>query len=80
MLVRLRIAEIYQHSVAHILGDEPTEPDDGLGHVYLIEDDHLAQILRVEPYRERRRPDEVAEHDRELPPLSQGRRSHDCGR
>src|SRR5712664_2126359 len=80
MLVRLRIPEIYQHSVAHIPGGEPAEPGDGLGDVCLIGDDHLAQILRVEPHRESRRADKVAEHDRELAPFSRGRRRYDCGR
>src|SRR5882672_6149547 len=77
MLMRLRIAEIDQYAVAHVAGDEPAEPGDGFGHVCLIGDHHLAQILGVEPHRECRRADEVAEHDRELAPLGRGRRRHD---
>ena len=31
MLVRLRIAEIDEHAVAHVLGDETADALDGLG-------------------------------------------------
>src|SRR5258707_6399488 len=74
MLVRARISKIDQNSVAHVSGDEPAKPGDGLGHVPVIDGDHLAQILGVEPYGERGRPDEIAEHDREVPPLGRGYR------
>ena len=35
--------------------------------------DHCPQILRIEPRRNRRRADQVAEHHRRLPPLGLGR-------
>src|SRR5258708_24148809 len=74
MLVRAWISKIDQNSVAHVSGVDPAKPGDGLGHVPVIDGDHLAQILGVEPYGERSRPDEIAEHDREVPPLGRGYR------
>ena len=77
VLVRLRITEINQHAVAHETGDEAAEAADGFSRICLVGDHHLAQVLRIEAHRERRRADEVAEHDRELAPLGHGRRRHD---
>jgi hypothetical protein len=34
--MRLRIAEINQHAVAHVFGDEPAEAAHGLGDTFLI--------------------------------------------
>jgi hypothetical protein len=39
------------------------------GAASMIGADHRAQILRVEPRRQRRRADEIAEQHRQLPPL-----------
>jgi hypothetical protein len=64
--MRLRIAEIDQHPVAHVFGDKAIEAADRLGHGAVIAPDQLPQILRIEPRRERGRADEVAEHDRQL--------------
>jgi hypothetical protein len=69
ILVRSRVAEIDQHTVAHVLGDKPIEPGDDLGDGAMIRADDLAQILGIEPGRERGRADEIAEHHCELPPL-----------
>ena len=68
-----RITEIGQHAVAHVLGDKPAVAPDHLGAAAVIGADHLAQILRIEPRRQRRRADQIAEHHRKLAPL--GRRS-----
>ena len=75
VLVRLRVAEIDQHAVAHVLGDKAVEAADRLGDAAVIGADHLAQVLGIEPRRERRRADEVAEHHRQLPALGRGSRT-----
>ena len=58
-LVGFRIAEIDQHTVAHIFGDIAAEPRDDLGCAFVIGRDHLAQVFRIEPGRKARsnRPD-----------------------
>jgi hypothetical protein len=69
MLVGQRIAEIGQHPVAHVLRDEPTGLADEIGAAAVIRADDLAQILGIEPRRECRRADQIAEHHRQLPAL-----------
>ena len=80
VLMRLRIAEINQHAVAHVLGDEAIEPGDDLGDGTVIGADNLTQILRVMPGRERRRADQVAEHHRQLAAFGIGGSSRCIGR
>jgi hypothetical protein len=70
VLVRLRIAKIDQHAVAHVFGDKTGKPADGVGDAAVIGPDDLAQILGVIARRQRRRPDQVTEHHGELAPLS----------
>jgi hypothetical protein len=74
VFMRLRIAEIDQHAIAHIFGDKAVEAADRLGDCAVIGADQLPQILRVETRRECRRADEIAEHHRQLAPLGLGRR------
>ena len=69
VLMRLWVAEIDQHPIAHILGDEPGERGDRVGDAAVIGADHLAQILRIEACRQRGRADQIAEHHGQLPPL-----------
>src|SRR5215469_9208981 len=64
--MRLRVAEINQHAVAHVPTDEAVERGDHPGNGPVICGDDLAQILGIEPRRERRRADHIAEHHREL--------------
>ena len=64
--MRLRVAEIDQHPIAHIFGDKPVEAADRLGNGAVIVPDQLPQILRVMTGRECRRADQVAEHHRQL--------------
>jgi len=66
------IAEIGQHPVAHVSGDEPLKPCDDLGDGTVVGAGNLAQILGVETRGQRRRPDEIAEHDGQLPALHLG--------
>jgi hypothetical protein len=63
------VAEIDRNAVAHVVADEAIEPGDDFGDGAVIGDDDLLQILGIEPRRERRRADEIADHHRELPPL-----------
>ena len=72
--MRLRIAEIDQHPVAHVFGDKAVEPGDHLGDGAVIGGDDLAQILGIEPRGERGRADQIAEHHRQLPAFGIGRR------
>ena len=73
VLMRLRIAEIDQHPVAHVFGDKAVEAADRLADRAVVVADQLAQILRVMTGRERGRADQVAEHHRELPAFGFGR-------
>ena len=69
VLMGLRIAEVHQHAVAHVLRHEPAEALHGLGDALLIGRNDLAQVFRVHARRERRRADEVREHHRDLAAL-----------
>ena len=80
VLMRLRIAEVDQHPVAHIFGDKPVEPADRIGDGAVVGADQLAQILRVEPRRECRRADQIAEHHRQLAAFGRGRMRRPHGR
>src|SRR6516225_3920343 len=64
--MRLRIAEIREYPVTHVLRDEPTGLGDLLGAAAMIRADDLAHVLGVEASGERGRADEIAEHDGEL--------------
>ena len=67
--MRCRIAEVNQHTVAHISGDEAPEAAHGLGDAPLIGRNDLAQVLRVHTGGERRRTDKVREHHGDLAAL-----------
>ena len=69
ILMRLRIAEVYEDTVAHVLRHEPAEALDSLGDAFLIGGNDLAQVLRVHAGGECRRADEVREHHRDLAAL-----------
>ena len=65
----LRIAEIDEHPIAHVLRDEPSEALHSLGDALLISGNDLAQVFRVHACRECCRTDEVREHHGDLPAL-----------
>jgi hypothetical protein len=67
VLVRPRVAEVHQHPIAHVLGDEALEAGDRLGDAAMIDADDLTQVLGIQARRERRRADEIAEEHGELP-------------
>ena len=47
VFVRLRVAEVHEHTIAHVFRHEPTGASHGLGDALLIRGDDLAQVLRV---------------------------------
>ena len=47
-LVRLGIAEIDQHAVAHVFGDEAVEARDHAGRAFVVGGDDVAQVFRIE--------------------------------
>jgi hypothetical protein len=65
----VRVAEVGEHAVALELGDMPVEALDHVCAGGVVGGDQLAEVLGVEPPPERRRPDEVAEDDRQLTAL-----------
>ena len=69
VLVRLRIAEIGEHAVAHVFGDEAAVARDQRRAAFVIGGDDLAHVLGIEPRGERRRADEIAEHHGQLAAL-----------
>src|SRR6516225_5392226 len=69
VLMRLRIAEINQDAVAHVAGDKPAKALGNLCDAAMVSADNPAQIFGVEPHRQGRRGDQIAEHNRQLPPL-----------
>jgi hypothetical protein len=72
VLMRPRVAEVCQNPVAHILGHESIETPDHRRNVFVVLAEHLAQVFRVKPRRNRGRADEVAEHDSETPTFGTG--------
>ena len=72
VLVRPGPAEVGEHAVAHELRDVALEARDLARDRVLVGADELAHLLRVEAGRERGRADEVAEQDRQPPPLGLG--------
>jgi hypothetical protein len=69
MLVSLRIAEIGEHPVTHILGDEAACLGDEIGAASAVCSDDLAHVLGVESRRECGRADKVAKQYRQLAAL-----------
>jgi hypothetical protein len=69
VLVGPRVAEISEHTVANIFGDKSAGGFNDGGNAAVIGADHRTQILRVEPRRQCRRADQIAEQHRQLPAL-----------
>jgi hypothetical protein len=69
VLMRLGIAEIDQHAIAHIFGDKTAKAGGSVGNTAMIGADDLAQILGIEARGQRRRTNQIAEHHGQLPPL-----------
>ena len=69
VLMGLRIAEVHEHAVAHVLRHKAAEPLHGLSDALLVGGNNFAEVLWVHTRRERRRTDEVTEQDRNLAAL-----------
>ena len=69
VLMGLRIAEIHEHAVAHVLRHEPAEALHSLGDALLIGGNDFAQVFRVHARRECCRTDKVGEHHCDLAAL-----------
>jgi hypothetical protein len=67
VLVRPRIAEIGEHAVTQVPGDVPVPAPDHRNAAVPIGTHQSADVLRIEPARQRGRADEIAEHHGELP-------------
>ncbi len=74
ILMRPRIAEIGQDAIAEEAGDVAAEAVDHRSADILIGANDLAQLLGIELERQGGRADQIAEQDRELPPLGALRR------
>ena len=75
VLARSGIAEMGEDAVAPIAGDIPRPAGDDAGAGILENADDLAEILGIEPKRQRRGRDQIAEHRGQLPALSHRRRA-----
>ena len=64
------IAEIDQRAVAHQFGDIAVEARNRSRKRAMERADQITHIFWIEPCRQRSRADEIAEHNRQLPPLS----------
>ena len=69
VFMRVRIPEIDQDPVAHVLGDEAGKKADCFGHGAVITDDDLSQIFGIDARGQRGGADQIAEHYGKLPPL-----------
>ena len=52
VLMRLRIAEIDEHAIAHVLRDEAAEAAHGVRDALLISGNNLAKVFRVHACRQ----------------------------
>ena len=69
VLMRFRIAEIGQHPVTHIFGDETAGLLDLVGAAAMIDAKDVVHVLRIQLRRKFGRTDQIAEHDRQLATL-----------
>ena len=67
--MRLGIAEIGQHAVAHEFGDVTVEPGDRPGAGVLVALDQTAQVFGVKRTGKCRRADQIAEQNGDLAAL-----------
>jgi len=77
MLMRLRIAEIREDAVSHVLGDIAPEPRDDLSYGAMISAEQLPQIFGIKARCQRCRADQIAKQNSELAAL--GRAGADAG-
>ena len=76
-----RIAEIGQHTVAHVFRDDAAEAGDLRGATGMVPVDEFTQILGIDLGRQSGRSDEIAEHQSKLPAFGAARvRASPCRR
>src|SRR5215472_17533961 len=68
--MRLWVAKIDEDAVAHKLGDKPAELLGDLRHGAMIQSKQSRQVFGIEPRRERRGANQIAEQDCQLPSFS----------
>ena len=66
VFMSMRISEVNQDTVSHILSDSSAKLAHGFFGASRIGRKDVSQILRVHPGGERRRPDQISEHHRHL--------------
>jgi hypothetical protein len=66
VLMRLGIAKIGQHTIAHVLGNEATGPGNDIRATPVIGTEDFPHVFGVESLRQGSRADEIAKHDGEL--------------
>ncbi len=69
VLVRARIAEVREHGVADLPRDDAAVRRDDIGAALAVSLDDVGELFRIEPQRQRRRCDHVAQHHGELATL-----------
>src|SRR5262249_56401397 len=70
VFMSLRMSEVDQEAIAEILRDISVETTNDRSADGLIAPHNSAPLFRIEPRRQRRRPDDIAEHHGELTALS----------
>ena len=69
VLLRARIAEVGEYSIAHEARDHAVMPLDHLADACVIRGDHAPHVFLLRLPRKRRRPKQFAEHDRQMTSL-----------
>ena len=73
VFVRIGVTEIRQHPVAQVLRDMPVEARNHRAANRMVGVQDVAKVFRVEPGRQGRGADQVAEHHGQMAPLGMGR-------
>jgi hypothetical protein len=77
--MRLRPAEVGEHTVTHVFRDVPAPALDHLGAGAMIGVDHVAHVLRIESHCEFGRTNQVAEQNGQLSAFGFGEPRGGCG-
>ena len=78
LLVSLRIAEVGEHAVAHVLGDEAAVRGDEAGAACVIGCEDVSHVLGIELRGKRGRSDEIDNHHGEMTAFGGGRFCDPC--
>ncbi len=80
LFVSLRIAEVGEHAVAHVFGDEAAVGGDEAGAACVIGCEDVSHVLGIEPRGKHGRADEIDNHHGEMTALGGGRFCDPCRR